>query len=888
MFKVLKICLLNLILPTLLLGQGKIVGRVYDAVTGKGLPMANIVIQGTKFGTSCDLEGNFVFVRIPPGEYILIASMVGYKPQQIKVLMRGNETREVNFYLQEEVFKVEEVVAVGSRPPLEKEVSASKAVIGKERLDVISTDDAKGVLEKLSGVQAEGSAIYVRGGRANELMVMIDGLPIKDQLSGSSFGIYIPTNVIEELEALTGGFNAEYGQAMSGVVNITLREGSKRFSGNIEYKRDNLGSFNKYVRLNNFQNRDILNLSFSGPEPITSMLKNSLKINIPGEVTYYVSFSSSFDDSHLPHADSLYTSVYKTWKLSPREENSYSLLSRVTWKVSNNLKLYFMVNKSLEINQGYFLSNSDYPFANGFPYRYMYNLQNYLTFSRDGIQQAFSVHHALSLSTFYDIKISRFFTNLRADVNGKHWSEYVELMDTLPQDMFWDFGDAPFWHDHYVETYTGKFDFTRIFSKILKGKTGFILNRNELQWLDIHYPWLGTESGLGLNYDLYKIYSFDGGVYAQTEITFAGMIANLGLRADFWVPGKYVDDAVRRILQEPDLSPAIVSEYNNYLRDNANIRGRIVKFHLSPRIGFAYPITERDKFFASYGHFSQLPDLKYVYSKLGVRASSSYELVGNPNLRPTVTVAYELGLEHLLNDRSKLKITAYYKDIFNYPTARKVPGIPPNPSFWMYFNSDYARSVGLETELFYYTPYHVSGSASLTISQSKGRSSTPEDWYWRGNVETIKEWYLNWDRPVKFYGDITYALRRSETVRLGKIKISDILFNIAFSLQSGVRYTPQDTLGNRGETNSALGPMWKRVDVKFEKGLFKASKVDLKFQAEIRNVFNWRDHRIINPVTGRAYEPGDPLPPRTTEESMLNPARYGKPRQLLMGVILRW
>jgi len=886
-FKCIVTFLLLSVTPTFA-QQGRIVGRVFDAVTGKGLPMANVIIQGTKMGTTCDMDGYFSFTKLPPGDYTLVASMVGYKPSSIRVTIKGNETREVHFYLTEEVFKVEEVVAIGERPVLEKEVAASKTVVTKEKLDIVQTEDIKGVLEKQAGFQGQGTDIHVRGGRSNELMVMIDGLPIRDQLSGSSFGLYIPISAIEELEALTGGFNAEYGQAMSGVVNITLKEGSSKFTGSLEYSRDNFGKYSDKLRVVNHQNKDVLNFNVSGPEVLTSFLKNVLKVNIPGTFTYYISFHMDLEDTHLPHAESLYTSVYKTWLLGKREENDYSLLSRFSWKLSNNFRVYFMVNKSIEVNQGYFLSSSDYPFASGFPYSYINNLQNYLTFTRDGIQQALSIHHALSPSTFYDLKLSRFFTNLRADVNGKHWSQYVETVDTMPHDQFWDYGDAPYWHDHYVETYTAKFDFSKIFSKIWRMKAGFIFNRNELQWLDIHYPWYASSGGLGLNYDLYKIYSFDGGVYAQTEIYFAGMVANLGLRMDYWVPGKYVDDAVRRILQEPDLPPAIKSEYTHYLNDNATIRGRIVKFHVSPRIGLAYPITERDKFFASYGHFSQLPDLKYVYSKLGVRASSSYELVGNPNLRPTVTVAYELGLEHLLNERSKLKLTAYYKDIFNYPTARKVAGIPPNPSFWMYFNSDYSRSVGLEADLSYTLGRHLYGSLSLTLSQSKGRSSSAEDWYWRGSVETLKEWYLKWDRPVKFYGDMALSYRRGEYLRLGFLKMDDFLMSLGVSFQSGVRYTPVDTLGNQGEINSKLGPMWKRIDFKFEKGILHINSFELRFKSEVRNVFNWRDQRIINPVTGRAYEPGDPLPPRTTEESMLNPARYGEPREIFVGVFVRW
>ena len=288
----------------------------------------------------------------------------------------------------------------------------------------------------------------------------------------------------------------------------------------------------------------------------------------------------------------------------------------------------------------------------------------------------------------------------------------------------------------------------------------------------------------------------------------------------------------------------------------------------------------------SYGHFSQLPDRKFVYSKLGRRATSTYELVGNPNLNQTITVAYELGLEHHFGEYTKLATTAYYKDVFNYPTALKVPGIPPNPDFWMYFNSDYSRSLGIEVTLERRLFKNWYADIELTISQSKGRTSTAEDIYWRGEEETLKEWYLKWDRPIKFFSSIAYILYEDERLNILGITIpGDLRANFSLSLQSGRRYTPQDIYGNRGEVNSGVGPYWSRVDIELEKGL-KIFGLKLKLFFEGKNIFNHKDVYYINPITGRDYRPGDPLPPYTDEEDMLSPARYREGRKLRLGFVL--
>ena len=843
----------------------RLVGRVFDALTGEPLAGAGVVLLETKQGTMTDLDGYYQIEVPEKGEYTVKVSMIGYKPETKKIKI--TKTTELNFYLKEQSIEMpEQVVKAKKEVQIEKDVSATMMSIGKKSIEQDVDINIQEAIAKRLGAVARGTEIHIRGSRSNEVMLLLDGIPIKDPLSGSAFGIFIPKTAVSEVEAEIGGYNAEYGQASSGIIRYHIRDIAERFSLFASYKTDNLG-------LKRFTNLDIASLSIQGPIRF---------LPLQGKVSYFLSLYGKIDDTYLPHADSLYSSVVE--RTFPREENTFSITGKVAWQTKRGNRLSYLFTKSLEVNQGYYYHRSDYPFAYGFPYRYINILPNYLTFTRDANTEALSYHHVFNLKNFFDLKLARFFTNLHADVNGKLWNEYVELQDTYPQDNFYDLGDAPYFHDHYVETYTFKFDYTKIFSKIIQGKTGILLQRNELQWVDIDYPWYSTSSGLGLNHDIYRARSITGGAYIQSSIHFAGMIANIGMRLDFWEPGKYVDEGVKRALLRNDLPFQIRKEYESYLHDNFTIRGRIFKAHISPRLGFSYPITDVDKFYLSYGHFTQLPDLKYVYSKLGTRASSSYELVGNPNLNQIVSVSYEMGVSHLLNDYEKLNLTAYYKDIFNYPTARKIQGIPPNPDYWMYFNSDYSRSVGVELRFQRALKHHISSELTLSLSQDKGRSSSPEDAYWLGGEESLKEWYLKWDRPFKFYGDINFIYGKGEYLSvLGNKVLSDFSLSLQVSAKSGRRYTPMDTLGNKGEINSRIGPMWHRVDVVFTK-TFRIKRTRLKFRAQVRNLFDHRNVYYVNPVTGRAYEPGDPLPPRKTEKDMLNPARYLQGRTIYLGL----
>ncbi|MCA9786032.1 MAG: TonB-dependent receptor, partial [Candidatus Cloacimonetes bacterium] len=291
-------------------------------------------------------------------------------------------------------------------------------------------------------------------------------------------------------------------------------------------------------------------------------------------------------------------------------------------------------------------------------------LDNYNTFSQESEQFSLTWNETLSRRSFFEIVLGRFYINQHSDA-GKHWSEYERPLDIDPTwyiqnadgttrilqgDGFWDYGDTDYWHDHFGDTWSLKGQLTNHLNDEHELKSGFEIENTELQLLHINAPWLGNAGALGRDYDQYHVWTTAGAVYLQDKISFKGMNANIGMRMDVWRPGGYIEDVVN------DPSVVVVTEAGRRLFEEETFGafGGRWKAQLSPRLGISHPVTDNDVLFFSYGHFSQRPRYAYVYANLRSNSANTYQLIGNPNLNPTTTVAYELGLKHRFNEFSAL------------------------------------------------------------------------------------------------------------------------------------------------------------------------------------------------------------------------------------------
>ena len=906
------------LLPVFLIGSapGSISGTVTDGSSNEPLPGVNVLVKGTYYGASADAEGNYKITDIKPGNYDMEVSMIGYKViLKTGIIVESGAMIDIDFEMDETVLSFgEDVVVIGKTPLFDVDETSSMVRVRSEDIDNMVVSSVEDILSEQIGVTTQDNEIHIRGGRIDESLFIVDGFSVKDPLSGYSGNLFINADAIEELEIVTGGYNAEYGQAMSGVVNIKLKEGRDQYEGSFKFSSDRFIS-------NNFGS-DRLEFNFGGPNLFLQTIPGAFGLTMPGRFSFFLSGYSNTYDGNLPVANSLYP--HRFWdpgfisgqqadklmsSLSKRENNDWHLLYKLTWDWSAKKKLSVSYDISMNINQGYFMPrafSSTY-----FPYRYMHILDNYNTISRDTRLLNLNWTHTLSTRSFYELTMGRFITMEHSAVQDLSWDQYQERLDLEPinynldntdrdgniqityGDEFYDTGFSPEWYDLASDNSRIDLDWTYHTISHHKIKTGFEHTTTDIQVLDIDEPWSGT-SGFGANYDSYSARTYFGAFFIQDRIIFEGMTLNLGVRTDYWIPGKYVEDAIadsNSVIITDKARDKFIAETFSFPGFGDNYR---MKVRLSPRFGISHPVTENDVLYFYYGHFSQLPTFQYVYAKINSKAQSTYQVFGNPNLNPKTTVQYELGIKHRFSEDQVLEMKAYWKDMFDYETSQTIR--PSNPkyshlTFNMYFNADYARARGIEIILKSRLFSNWYADLNFNYSIVTGKSSSPLDnlLVQAGQLseKPLGEGYMSWDRPFHYFTNLSYTNPKNWGL------------SMRLEYESGRRYTRSiiDTLITVNDQQYYEGPReddkpyyylsdvaTRNIDLKFYKTL-ELKHFGIKLYLEAENLLDERTPRRINPYTGRGYGPGEIIGYHlaNSPDPNLDPSRFRKPRSIEIG-----
>ncbi len=909
---------LVLFLPLMVFSQkdATVQGTVRDLETGEPLPGVNVVIKGTYYGAATASNGEYLITGISKGSYDMEISMVGYK-----VLLKTGINLEKgaalieDFDLEQTVLALgEEVVVVGKKPLFDVDETASLTRVSSDDIQNKIVNTVEDILSEQIGVTTVDNEIHIRGGRIDESLFIIDGLSIKDPLSGYGGNLFVNAESIDDLEIITGGYNAEYGQAMSGVVNIRLKEGRDKYEGSFKYASDNWGfpgnSFSHY-------NTDHLEFNLGGPSTLFELIPITLGLDLPGRFSFFANGYGRGSDTHLPTAKKVYP--HRNWSLpglsdtkmnellnwiTPRQGNDWHLLYKLTWEMTAQKKLSASYDFSLNVNQGFSMPRA---FSSTYyPYRYQEILDQYNTITRESRLLNINWVHTLSSRTFYEVTLGRFLTLEHSAVQDLHWTEYQERLDLEPinytiqdrdgnvditlGDEFYDTGVSSEWYDISSDNYRLDMDWTHQTKSRQKIKAGMEITYTDMQVLDIDEPWTG-ETGLGSNYDAYRARTSFGALYAQDRIIFEGMTVNLGLRYDFWFPGKYVEHAIA------DSNIVVITDVarQRFMDETFEVLGYRGKGRISPRVGISHPVTDNDVLYFYYGHFSQLPTFQYVYAKLTSSSPSTYQVFGNPNLDPKTTVQYELGIKHRFSEDQVLEMKAYWKDMFDYETSQSIR--PSNPkyshlSFLMYLNADYARSRGVEIILKSRLLKNFYADVNFNYSIATGKSSNPNDnlLVESGQIreKPLNEVFLRWDKPFQFFANLSYnhpsglgaSLRLEyETGRRYTRAIVDTIRE-----ENGVQYyqgvyedeKPYFYFSKEPTTNTDL-KLYKR----FEFGRFS-----YRLFLDIQNLWDQRIPRRINPYTGKGYDPGEIIPYSMIDRPNPNydPSRFRRPRTIEFGL----
>ncbi len=714
--------LLFLLGTHLAFAQGKIAGRVTDSGNGEGLIGVNVVIDGTTQGTTTDVDGNYIILNVRPGDYALRFSYIGFSTQIISgIRVSTSQTTRYDLEMSEEIIQGQEIIVQAERPMVQKDLTSSRKTVLAEEIDALPVEGFFGVLVTQAGVnQGPGGEIHIRGGRSNEISYLVDGMSVGNPFDTNGLATSVAADAIQEMTVISGAFNAEYGKAMSGIVNLVTKEGADKIKGSLSfYGGDNVTKHSNVfgdptspsdLSMNVFTGEGTLSGSLPFAKGIKFFLSGRYDRNegtIFGKNLHLPSDSANFNgDPGLQEVIEEFIPGYggplwyyeihgKPWyeygegdpipgksvALNPRESGNF--IAKLSMKPFSGSKLEysFMMDGA---------KRKSYSFA------YKYNPDGTLSTRDRSYNNSLHWTQTLSDRSFYTVKAS-----LASNVAKTFLYEnpldprYVSTGNIIgfPGNQFVFGGNQK---GHVYESSNSlriKADLTKQMGIIHEAKIGIELNQH---WLDRqnfvvlydgdNYPEPevpDVDTPTHDRYDNQTVMEFSA--YAQDKLEFDDFIINAGLRFERFDPnGTYFPNLLEPPVHEGD-----------YTESQLEADATLV---LMPRLGVSFPITDTGIIHFSYGHFAQMPRLRNLYLnpefEFGVGGTPTF---GNTNMRPERTVQYEIGLQQALSGTLAFDITGFFKDIRDYLALQTIrfSSIAGEDVYNIYLNRDYANVKGV-------------------------------------------------------------------------------------------------------------------------------------------------------------------------------------------------
>jgi carboxypeptidase family protein/TonB-dependent receptor-like protein/outer membrane beta-barrel protein len=842
--------------------RGGITGKVTDKKTGHAIPFATVTVVGAQKGGLTDSEGNFLITGVPLGTFEVKVQFLGYAPaSQPGVVIVAGKNPPLNFALSEIVVQQEKTVEVSAeRRLVEVRQGTTVRTVGAAEIRNLPVQTITDVLQQQAGINTDADQIHVRGGRADETVFVVNGVANRDLVTGQSTAGQINARSVAEVNVATGAYDVRYGNALSGVVEVRLKEGGDQFEGGVTSSGATFGGRAAQLTMGG-----PLNLSPAGKGPLSWFIDLSTDHQstrfpsidkIPGAPRLHSSYQDGFFDRNFSYGDFF----------APSEDNNWAGRMALTWKPSPSDRWNFDFSKRIGIDQGFsrtFINASGDAGDPAYPWRWKNRIDHAPTIFEDNVQASLKWRRTLSTTGYTEMQLSRYYSALRRDVQGKNWRDYeppddISLFppgDPRRSDYFFDSGDDNTWQDRRTLTYGLTWGITK---RLRRHELEFGLEHQSqtAQYVTIENPWDPDPDGLGGSHDIWRVHPWVGDLYARDRLEFEGFTANIGLRADYWFVGREAEQALSSVADTINITPTTRQEFFDNTR---SFFGRRYKLKLSPRIIVAHPITEHSSFFFNYGQFTQNPSYRYVYSKLTSISSESFPLLGNPNLNPQVSINYEVGAKHEFLPGTAANATFFVKDIYDYPTSTlftRTQGSNLVPIL-VYLNGHFARSKGFEIEVEkrrgsgYWT-----GKLSYTFQQTRGKSSDPNEakvaqlGQFDAAETRLSETFVQWNRPHKVSAN--FDMRFSDRTPHGWSWLKQSGMNVYIQGQSGRAYTQQfgPTSTQAAEPFSRNGPFQIATDVKLNHYIrFGGQRIDLGIAG--LNVFGARIVNRVDPVTGK-------------------------------------
>ncbi|MGH7725556.1 MAG: TonB-dependent receptor [Candidatus Eiseniibacteriota bacterium] len=708
---------------------GVVKGRVMVGKEPGGF--ANVIVLGTRRGAQTDDQGNFTITAVPVGTHQLRVQLPGYEARQqsITVNAGANDVGSINLGSQQKVVKEIEEVRVTAQRLIDTKSSTTKQTVTGEALNDLPVENLQEAVGLKAGVVATGGELHVRGGRSGEIKYQVDGIEVSNPLFGNAASI---ANLsVAGADVLTGGIDAEYGNALSGIVNISTREGGDKFGGEVQWHTDRYGENTK-----TYNNYDRFTVGLGGPTPVKNL-------------TYFLTYEGVFSDTYLDAGMTRSTrTVFDFITLGNRQSNQINTNMKLAFRPRGTQKLTFEAinNHAIQTPYNHMWSRKGYVsvttdestgrdiygrwsfFQEDSTFRYE-NLADHVPTTDNRFQQLKAVWtHSLTPRDVYTVRLSRFKFDTETTVASQEpWEYQIQspgywFGNQEFDPFFATHGDFPVYANQATTTWTGKGDYTTTRWKGHTFKAGLEAVYNAVELVSMQFPNQEAQGLPGLNRSDFTNYNPEGSMFVQDRWEYEGLVLNAGLRYDIFTPGPQIPD-----------------------EDLPNGR---YKRQISPRLGVAYPISDRDVLSFHYGWTFQTPQRSFVFENRG--SQSTVAVRGNPDLEPETNISYQAAVQHLFSKDVSGQFAVFFKDIFGLISVRQEIDPLTGLLVPVFVNQDYASARGFEASLVKRFSHKFSTEVNYTYSIATGVASDPNTGlqFANGNLLylPISEQALDWDQ----------------------------------------------------------------------------------------------------------------------------------------------
>jgi hypothetical protein len=558
----------------------------------------------------------------------------------------------------------------------------------------------------------------------------------------------------------------------------------------------------------------------------------------------------------------------------------WDVFSKLKWQISPVAKLEFT---------NWFV-RTEFQTMNTANHRYRYYQDGHNIVRQNADRQTFIWTHTLSKSTFYTLRGSRFFQQMRIGVKDPVTDEWLEadeyktwdgppskdwdsnetnqfewdennyqwvktdlpstnnrlfyldpvLNEWLPKDWYdwdvslsWEFaaqGHDRYFHRNFAQTWEGALDFVSQISRHHQIKSGIQFKRHDLFFDEIQVPFI-----LVPYTERYTKHPDEGALYLQDKIEYDYMTINAGVRVDFNNPrSQFWEDP-----RDKD-SPLIDSKAT-------------VKW--SPRLGFSHVITEKSTFTFGYGQFYQFPTYRNIYLNSELDLSTLRPILGNALLSSEKVTQYEFGLNAELMRGFIVQLIGWSKEYTNLNSTERVPSWPR--TYYVNLNTDYATARGFDLNM-RFRKSRISGMFQYTYSKATANNKDPWESYraeYTEQTQPRREFLMGYDRTHDMTISGVYSIPESRGISIFGFKpFADSRFDLIYSATSGAPYTPTRN-GIAGPTNSEREPWYISTNLHFRKN-FSFYGINYTFGILAFNIFDRKSPLDVYTETGKADDPG--------------------------------